>query len=61
MKLNPRGQVPTFKDGDLVVNESGAICDYLEFKFAEQGACLMPKDAALRGKVLQRMYECQNL
>ena len=23
-------QVPAFKDGDVVVNESMAICDYLE-------------------------------
>ncbi|XP_065941583.1 glutathione S-transferase A-like isoform X4 [Magallana gigas] len=30
LKLNPRGQVPTFKDGDIVVNESNAICEYLE-------------------------------
>ncbi|PVD31900.1 hypothetical protein C0Q70_07326 [Pomacea canaliculata] len=61
LKLNPRGQVPTFRDGDVVVNESTAICEYLEFKFAEQGATLLPSDAATRGRVLQRMFETQNL
>ncbi|KAK7091353.1 glutathione S-transferase A-like [Littorina saxatilis] len=61
LKLNPRGQVPTFKDGDVVVNESAAICDYLEYKFADQGTSLLPKDAAQRGMVLQRMHEAQNL
>ena len=25
-------QVPTFKDGDIVVNESNAVCDYLEVR-----------------------------
>ncbi|KAL8609438.1 hypothetical protein ACOMHN_006625 [Nucella lapillus] len=61
LKLNSRGQVPTFKDGDLVVNESGAICDYLEYKFGSQGTRLLPEDATKRGKVLQRMYEAQTL
>ncbi|KTF71251.1 hypothetical protein cypCar_00050445, partial [Cyprinus carpio] len=28
--LNPRAQVPTFKHGDIVVNESLAACLYLE-------------------------------
>lgn len=60
-KINPRGQVPTFHDGDTVVNESGAICDYLEYKYSKEGNCLLPEDAAVRGKVLQRMHEAQNL
>ncbi|KAK7480655.1 hypothetical protein BaRGS_00028127 [Batillaria attramentaria] len=61
MKLNPRGQVPTFRDGDVVVNESNAICDYLEFKYGEQGTRLLPTDPAKRALVLQRMHEVQNL
>ncbi|XP_076438144.1 glutathione S-transferase A-like [Babylonia areolata] len=61
MKLNPRGQVPTFRDGDTIVNESGAICDYLEYKYKDQGCCLMPEDPEVRGKVLQRVHETQNL
>jgi len=61
MKLNPRGQVPTFRDGNIVVNESGAICDYLEYTYPDQGTCLMPKDKAERALVLQRMYEINNL
>jgi len=61
MKLNARGQVPTFKDGDAVINESGAICDYLEFKYPDSGTCLLPKDPLERAKVLQRTYEIANL
>ncbi|XP_035665585.1 glutathione S-transferase A-like [Branchiostoma floridae] len=30
LKINPRGQVPTFKHGDAVVNESLGVCLYLE-------------------------------
>ncbi|XP_076437717.1 glutathione S-transferase A-like [Babylonia areolata] len=60
LKLNPRGQVPTFKDGDNVINESGAICDYLEYKYKDQGNKLLPDDPELRGKVLQRVWESQN-
>lgn len=61
LRLNPRGQVPTFRDGDIIVNESGAICDYVEYKYSNQGHQLLPGDAALRGKVLQRVQEAQNL
>jgi len=32
LKLNPRGMVPTIKDGDIVVRESLAIMDYLDRK-----------------------------
>lgn len=32
LKLNPRGRVPTLKDGDLVLGESLAIMAYLERK-----------------------------
>ncbi|XP_061177605.1 glutathione S-transferase A-like [Saccostrea echinata] len=57
LKLNPRGQVPTFKDGDIVVNESNAICDYLESTYKGNGTKLIPDDKAKRAKVLQRMHE----
>uniref|UniRef100_A0AAR2L7F8 GST N-terminal domain-containing protein n=1 Tax=Pygocentrus nattereri TaxID=42514 RepID=A0AAR2L7F8_PYGNA len=30
LALNPRGQLPTLKHGDIVVNESIAACMYLE-------------------------------
>ncbi|XP_050389630.2 glutathione S-transferase A [Patella vulgata] len=61
MKLNPRGQVPTFKDGDIVVNESAAICDYLERRYCNQGTQLIPSDVKEQANVLQRMYEVSNV
>jgi glutathione S-transferase len=35
LKLNPRGQVPVLKDGDVVVTESLAIMHYLEAAYPE--------------------------
>lgn len=61
MKLNPRGQAPTFRDGDLVVCESGAICQYLDDKYSNDDNRLIPTDAAQRSQVYQRMYESSNL
>lgn len=60
MKLNPRGQVPTFKDGDLVINESAAICSYLDETYGTDKP-LIPKSQPARAKCLQRMYESDNL
>ncbi|KAK6167898.1 hypothetical protein SNE40_021826 [Patella caerulea] len=60
-KLNPRGQVPAFKDGDIVVNESWAICDYLERRYGNQGTQLIPSDIKEQANVLQRMYEIFNV
>ncbi|XP_076438048.1 glutathione S-transferase A-like [Babylonia areolata] len=61
LKLNPRGQVPAFRDGSTIINESGAICDYLEYKYKDQGNKLLPDDPELRGNVLQRVWEAPNL
>ncbi|XP_046376848.2 glutathione S-transferase A-like [Haliotis rufescens] len=61
LKLNPRGQVPTFKDGEIVVNESGAICFYLEHKLSDKGTKLLPDDNAQRARVLQRVFEVSNV
>ena len=36
LKLNPRGTVPTIKDGDIVVRESLAIMAYLDRKYPER-------------------------
>ncbi|XP_048781100.2 glutathione S-transferase A-like [Ostrea edulis] len=60
LKLNPRGQMPTFKDGDIVVNESNAVCDYLESTYKDKGTQLIPADTAQRAQVLQRMHEAFN-
>ncbi|XP_048731048.1 glutathione S-transferase A-like isoform X1 [Ostrea edulis] len=57
LKLNPRGQVPTFTHGTIVVNESSAICEYLESTFKEKGTQLVPSGRNERALVLQRMYE----
>ncbi|KAK6167900.1 hypothetical protein SNE40_021828 [Patella caerulea] len=61
MKLNPRGQVPVFKDGDIVLNDSVAICDYLERRYGNQGTQLIPSDVKELANVLQRMYEVSNV
>lgn len=55
--LNPRGQVPAFKDGDAVICESYAICLWLESKYPDQGTKLLPSDAVLRARVLQKGFE----
>lgn len=53
LALNPRGQVPTFKDGDAVVNESPAIVIYLEGKYPEKS--LLPSDPVEKAKVGQNL------
>ncbi|XP_053719607.1 glutathione S-transferase A-like [Synchiropus splendidus] len=57
LALNPRGQVPTFKHGDNVVNESYAACFYLESQFKAQGTKLIPDGAAEQALMYQRMFE----
>nr|BAS29982.1 glutathione S-transferase rho [Cyprinus carpio] len=59
--LNPRAQVPTFKHGDIVVNESLAACLYLESAFKSQGTRLIPDDPTEQALVYQRMFETNNL
>ncbi|KAM9823732.1 glutathione S-transferase A-like [Neosynchiropus ocellatus] len=57
LALNPRGQVPTFKHGDNVVNESYAACFYLESQFKAQGTKLTPDSAADLALMYQRTFE----
>jgi len=54
MAINPRGQLPAFKDGDVVVNESFAAIIYLEEKY-DSGAQLLPKDPAARALVRRNL------
>ncbi|XP_041812069.1 glutathione S-transferase A-like [Chelmon rostratus] len=57
MDLNPRGQLPTFKHGDTVVNESLAVCFYLESQFKSQGNKLIPDCPAEQALMYQRLFE----
>ncbi|XP_043920580.1 glutathione S-transferase A-like [Protopterus annectens] len=61
LAINPRGQLPTFKHGDIVLNESFGACLYLEDVFKSQGVQLMPDDPREKALVLQRMFESDNL
>ncbi|XP_044191610.1 glutathione S-transferase A-like [Thunnus albacares] len=55
--INPRGQLPTFKHGDNIVNESYAACFYLESQFKSQGTKLIPDTPAEQALMYQRMFE----
>ncbi|XP_068188772.1 glutathione S-transferase A-like [Antennarius striatus] len=57
LDINPRGQLPSFKHGHVVVNESYAACFYLESKFKVQGSKLTPDDPADQALMYQRMFE----
>lgn len=56
LAMNPRGQVPVFKDSDTIVNESLAALQYLEQTYPEP--CLVPKGSY--PQVLQRLHESPN-
>ncbi|KAE8282194.1 Glutathione S-transferase A [Larimichthys crocea] len=57
MEMNPRGQLPAFKHGDRVLNESYAACMYLESQFKSQGNKLIPDCPAEQALMYQRMFE----
>eukprot|EP00891_Asterochloris_glomerata_P000644 jgi/Astpho2/644/Aster-04484 len=54
LALNPRGQVPTYKEGSTIINESMAIVQWLEV--AHPHRSLMPK-----GKEAERFHEATSL
>uniref|UniRef100_A0A7N0TSL4 glutathione transferase n=1 Tax=Kalanchoe fedtschenkoi TaxID=63787 RepID=A0A7N0TSL4_KALFE len=45
LSLNPFGQVPAFKDGDLTLFESRAITIYISHEHAEEGTPLIFRDS----------------
>ena len=49
LAINPRGQVPTFKDGEAIVNESAGIVTYLENQYPEKP--LLPSDPTAKAMV----------
>ncbi|KAK9815491.1 hypothetical protein WJX72_004567 [[Myrmecia] bisecta] len=59
LKLNPRGQLPTFDDNGVVVNESIAALQYLEEAYPEPA--LLPQALPKRALVLQRTHEALNI
>jgi glutathione S-transferase len=50
--LQPFGQIPTYKEGDLVLFESGAIVLHI----AERHAGLLPNDASSRARAITWMF-----
>src|ERR671922_2261994 len=58
LKLNPRGKVPTLKDGDFVLYESLAIMSYLDRKYSEPP--LFGKTAEETGLIWRALAECES-
>jgi glutathione S-transferase len=52
LRLNPFGQLPVLKDGDLVLSDSGAILAYLAKKYDPSGLWF-PDDPAVLAQVLR--------
>uniref|UniRef100_A0A3Q2WG84 Glutathione S-transferase rho n=1 Tax=Haplochromis burtoni TaxID=8153 RepID=A0A3Q2WG84_HAPBU len=57
LDINPRGQLPTFKHGNTIVNDSYAVCFYLESQFKSQGNKLIPDSQEEQALMYQRMFE----
>jgi glutathione S-transferase len=58
LQLNPRGKVPTLKDGDFVVYESIAILAYLDRKYPDPP--LFGKTPDETGLIWQTISECES-
>jgi glutathione S-transferase len=58
LKLNPRGKVPTLKDGDFVVWESLAIMAYLDRKYPDPP--LFGKTPEETGMIWRALAECES-
>ncbi|XP_047461408.1 glutathione S-transferase A-like [Mugil cephalus] len=57
LEINPRGQLPAFRHGDNILNESIAACLYLENQFKSQGTKLIPDSPSEQALMYQRMME----
>ena len=60
LALNPRGQLPTFKDGSVVVNESLAAIIYLEEAY-DSGTQLLPKNVKARAQVRRHCNQAHKI
>jgi len=58
LKLNPRGKVPTLKDGDFVIYESLAIMAYLDRKYPDPP--LFGKTAEETALIWRTLAECES-
>ncbi len=58
LQLNPRGKVPTLKDGDFVIYESLAIMTYLDRKYPDPP--LFGKTAEETGLIWRALAECES-
>jgi glutathione S-transferase len=58
LRLNPRGKVPTLKDGDFIVYESLAIMSYLDAKYPQTP--LFGTTPEQTGMVWQTLAECES-
>ncbi len=57
LQLNPRGKVPTLKDGEFVLNESLAIMSYLDRKYPDPQ--LFGKTPEETGAIWRILMECE--
>jgi glutathione S-transferase len=58
LQLNPRGKVPTLKDGDFVLSESLAIMAYLDRKYPDP--VLFGKPPEETGLIWRVLCECES-
>jgi glutathione S-transferase len=58
LALNPRGQVPVMRDGDLVLPESLAILAYIERKAPDPP--MLGRSAEETGRIWKFMLDCHN-